>query len=128
MPTAEITAKDPRIAAFCSPDGPAVFHAVAHSHEVYRADPFDVETIHEEARGAFRRLVEQATAPPGLPYGRILLLKGEAGCGKTHLMRAFRNWAHAQGRGYCGYMQMSTSAGHYGRYALNNLIDSLDKP
>ncbi len=29
------------------------------------------------------------------PVGRMLLLLGEAGCGKTHLMRAFRNELHA---------------------------------
>ena len=43
-------------------------------------------------------------------------------------MRAFRNWTHARGRGYCGYMQMTSATSHYGRYVLNNLIDSLDQP
>jgi DNA helicase HerA-like ATPase len=119
---------DPRVAAFCSREGPEVFHPVAHRHEIWRADPLDVETIHEEARSSFQRLVNRATTPPGLNSGRILLLKGEAGCGKTHLMRAFRNWAHTRRLGYCGYMQMTSASDAYGRYALNNLLDSLDQP
>ena len=60
--------------------------------------------------------------------GRILLLLGESGSGKTHLMRAFRNRVHSGARGYCGYMQMTAFTGEYGRYVLNNLIESLDKP
>ena len=62
------------------------------------------------------------------PAGRILLLLGESGCGKTHLMRAFRNQIHSRSMGYCGYLQMSAFTDQYGRYVLNNLIDSLDKP
>ena len=56
------------------------------------------------------------------------MLLGESGCGKTHLMRAFRNQTHSQSAGYCGYLQMTAFTGQYGRYVLNNLIDSLDKP
>lgn len=119
---------DPRVAAFCSGACPDLFHGVAHRHEVWRADPFDVGSIHEEARSAFERLVARATARPGPDSGRILLLRGESGCGKTHLMRAFRNWAHERGRAYCGYMQMTSATDRYARYVLNNLIDSLDRP
>ena len=94
-------------------------------NEIWRPDPFDVETIHDEAREVFRRLVARASMTPRPTSGRILLLKGESGSGKTHLMRAFRNWAHGERRGYCGYMQMTSAADDYGRYVLNNLIDSL---
>ena len=66
--------------------------------------------------------------PSGLATGRILLLLGESGCGKTHLMRAFRNQVHSRSLGYCGYLQMTAFTDQYGRYVLNNLIDSLDKP
>lgn len=118
---------DPRARAFRSPDGPDVFSCVAQHSEIGRADPFDVETVHEEARRVFQRMVTQATTPPGLPYGRILVLRGAAGCGKTHLIRAFRSWAHGRGLGYCGYMQMTSATTDYGRYVLNNLIDSLDQ-
>ena len=119
---------DPRVLAFCSGSCPDIFHAVAHKHEVWLEDPFDVESIHVEARDVLQRLVDRATTPPGPDSGRILLLLGESGCGKTHLMRAFRNWSHDGGRAYCGYMQMTTATNDYGRYILNNLIDSLEHP
>jgi hypothetical protein len=87
-----------------------------------------VETIHGEAREVFRRLVARAGMTPRPTSGRILLLKGESGSGKTHLMRAFRNWAHEGHRGYCGYMQMTSAAEEYSRYVLSNLIESLGRP
>ena len=66
--------------------------------------------------------------PSGLAVGRILLLLGEAGCGKTHLMRTFRNELHARGQGYVGYMQMTAYTDDYARYVVNNLVESLDQP
>ena len=119
---------DPRDLAFRSTGGPEVFHAVAHRNEIWHPDPFDVETIHEEAREVFRGLVARASMTPRPASGRILLLMGESGSGKTHLMRAFRNWTHEGRRGYCGYMQMTSATDHYGRYILNNVIDSLSQP
>src|SRR5262249_42774727 len=89
---------------------------------------FDVDSIHQSARERFQRIVGRVLEPSGLATGRILLLLGEAGCGKTHLMRAFRNQVHSRRSGYCGYLQMTAFTGQYGRYVLNYLIDSLDKP
>ena len=105
-----------------------LFHAFAYSSDVWKADPFDVESIHAGARKWFDRTVSRVLEPSGLRSGRILLLLGESGSGKTHLMRAFRNRVHSRHRGYCGYMQMTAFTGQYGRYVLNNLIESLDKP
>lgn len=119
---------DPRLKAYCDPFGPEVFHAVAHRQDIWREDPFDVEHIHAEARESFQRLVNQGLASDRPEPGRILLLKGEAGAGKTHLMRAFRSFLHRRGEGYFGYMQMSTQTDNYSRYMLRNLIDSLEKP
>ena len=119
---------DPRDRVFRSPGGPDIFHAVAHRNEIWHPDPYDVETIHEDAREVFRGLVARASTSPKPTSGRILLLLGESGSGKTHLMRAFRNWLHGGERGYCGYMQMTSATDHYGRYVLNNLIDSLSQP
>ena len=119
---------DPRLAVFCAGEGPEVFRSVCHRHEIWREDPFDVPTIHEEARDAFARLLNQATTPPGLPAGRTLLILGESGAGKTHLMRVFRNHVHSRRLGYCGYLQMTSATDDYGRYVLSNLIDSLDQP
>src|SRR5688572_25987526 len=86
---------DLRLAAFLS-DRTEVFHSIQHRHEIWRPDPVDVERVHEEARSAFERLLTRATTPPGLDSGRILLLLGESGCGKTHLVRAFRSRVHEQ--------------------------------
>lgn len=119
---------DPRIAAFCSPRYPELFHACAYANDIWKHDPFDVESIHQNAREKFQRIVSRVLEPSGLSSGRILLLLGESGCGKTHLMRAFRNQVHSRHEGYCGYLQMSAYTDQYGRYVLNNLIDSLDKP
>jgi len=85
-------------------------------------------TVHYQARAAFQRMIARATTPPGLPSGRILLLLGESSAGKTYLMRAFRNHVHSNGRGFVGYMRMTTAGANYGRYVLSNLIDSLDQP
>ncbi|WP_337176077.1 AAA family ATPase [Paludisphaera sp.] len=121
-------APDARAAAFCSPAAADPFHAVATASDVWRPDPFDVRTIHARVRSWFDRAVERAAAADGPATGRLLLLLGESGSGKTHLMRAFRARLHGEGRGYCAYMQMTSYTGDYARYALNNVVDSLDRP
>ncbi|ATB29941.1 helicase HerA domain-containing protein [Melittangium boletus] len=118
---------DLRLAAFLS-DRTEVLHSIQHRHEVWRQDPYDVESVHQEARASFERMLTRATTPPGTPSGRILLLLGDSGCGKTHLLRAFRSYTHEQSLGFVGYMQMTTSTSNPGRYVLSNLIDSLDQP
>ena len=121
------TKSDPRIDALCSPAAEIVFGTVVHPGSVWRTDPFDVETIHSEARETFTRLLLRATGPNRPDYGRIFLVRGTSGSGKTHLLRAFRNDAHTQG-GYAGYLQMISQAGDYTRYVLAYLIDALDQP
>jgi len=105
-----------------------VFHSVEHRHQIWREDPFDVETVHEQARAQFQRLLTQATSLQGLDSGRILLLLGESGSGKTHLVRSFRNYIHCNGLGFVGYMQMTSAVSSYSRYLVSNLVDSLDQP
>ena len=117
-----------RLAAFCSPSSPEVFDSIVYQQQIWTADPFDVGPIHNEAREAFDRLLRRAAADPPPPHGKVLLLHGESGSGKTHLMRAFRHVAHADVAGYFCYMQMTTEAGNYGRYLLRNLVASLDQP
>jgi hypothetical protein len=118
-------ARDPREVAYCSTSSAEVFHAVAHGAEVFTPDLFDVEQIHSEARTAFSRVLEHAN---GARFGKLLLIKGVAGSGKTHLMRAFRNQVHGEHLGFVAYMQMSTRVANYARYILSNLIDSWDRP
>jgi len=118
---------DVRLEAFLSNKSPEIFHSVQHSQDVWRADPFDVAELHRAARETFERLVEQA-ADGEMASGRILLLRGESGAGKTHLMRAFRNYVHGEERAFFGYMQMTSSTKTYDRYVLQKLIESLDQP
>ena len=122
LPRVEVEA-DPRMAAFLAPGCLEVFHSVATPREIWKADPYDVETIHAEARAAFEHLLNRASQVPSPPSGAVLVLLGEAGSGKTHLMRAFRTRAHGQGLGYCGYLQMTSEASIYARYMLTNLIE-----
>src|SRR5438128_9142197 len=127
-PLAAAAAVDPRMAAFLAPGCPEVFHSVATPTAIWQADPYDVETIHAKAREAFEHLLSRGGRTPPPPSGAVLVLLGEAGSGKTHLMRAFRTRAHSQGLGYCAYLQMTTEATSYARYMLTNLIDGLDQP
>lgn len=118
---------DPRLAAFLSPECPEVFHSVATPTTIWMSDPYDVEGIHSDARAAFEHLIYRGNFPSPAPSGAVLVLLGEAGSGKTHLMRAFRTRAHRQGLAYCGYLQMTAEATHYARYVLTNLIESLER-
>jgi hypothetical protein len=119
---------DRRMAAFLDPSCPEIFHSVATPTAIWQADPYDVETIHPEARAAFEHLLHRGGRTPPPPSGAVLVLLGEAGSGKTHLMRAFRTRAHSQGLGYCAYLPMTTEATSYARYMLTKLIEGLEQP
>ncbi len=119
--------EDARAEVFCSSLGPRVFTSVAYAHQVWERDPFDVRAIHSQARDQFERLIDAAAAG-GQLTGHLLLIRGSAGSGKTHLVRAFRNYVHRKRLGMAGYLQMTSGSGDYGRYVLNNLIDSLQRP
>jgi energy-coupling factor transporter ATP-binding protein EcfA2 len=120
--------RGPYLQAFCSAAGAEAFHSIVGPNEIWKADPFDVEAIHADARDLFDRLLNRAMGDPRPDQGRVLLLLGESGSGKTHLMRAFRHTTHVSDRGYCGYLQMTSVAVNYARYVLSKLIDSLDQP
>ncbi len=121
---------DPRSLAFCRPDGPEVFASVAHGSQFHVRDPYDVKSIHAEARETFHRQVERAATPDNYQHGhgRTLLILGESGAGKTHLLRALRTQVHESRLGYVGYMQMTSEIGDYSRYVLRSLIDSMERP
>ena len=78
---------------------PSLFHAFAYANEIWKHDPFDVGSIHPTPARRSSGSWAGCSRPSGLPTGRILLLLGESGCGKTHLMRAFRNQVHCPGLG-----------------------------
>ena len=125
-----VAGADPRDTAFCRADGPEVFSSVAHGAQIHERDPFDVEAIHADAREVFHRQVVRATTPEQHQYGhgRTMLVLGDSGSGKTHLLRALRHQVHSQRLGYVGYLQMTSEVGDYARYVLRNLIDSLEQP
>jgi hypothetical protein len=97
---------DPRTAAFCRDDGPEVFTSVAHGSHVHERDPFDIESIHAEARDVFHQQLVRATTPEHTQrgQGRTMLILGGSGSGKTHLLRALRTQTHGQRYGYVGYL------------------------
>src|SRR5215831_11121475 len=129
QPTATVGA-DPRAVAFCRSDGPEVFSSIAHGSHFHERDPFDVETIHADARSVFHQQVERAATPEQAHHGHghTLLVLGDSGTGKTHLMRALRTQVHAQRLGYVGYLQLTADVDDPGRYILRSLIDSLEQP
>lgn len=117
-----------RLKAFLNRNAPNVFTAVTAQAAFWHVDPFDVETIHEQAREMYAHLLERARSTHNPNGGPILVLQGDSGAGKTHLLRAFRVATHNREAGYCGYMQMSVETDNYPRYMLRNLIESLEKP
>ncbi|HET9626713.1 MAG TPA: hypothetical protein VFP84_35365 [Kofleriaceae bacterium] len=121
---------DPRDLAFCRADAPDVFVAIAHGAQIHDRDPFDVASIHADARAVFHREVVDAGTPARnhRGHGRSLLVLGDSGSGKTHLLRAFRALVHTEHLGYVGYLQMTSEIGDYARYVLRNLVDSLERP
>ena len=122
------TGEDPWLEAFLRRDADDVFHAVVHTPDIHLPDPFDVATIHTRAREAFGHLVTRARNATRSTSGRSLLILGEAGAGKTHLMRAFRNNLHQRQDGYVAYLQMTSALDDYARYVLGHVIDALARP
>ncbi|NBD08136.1 helicase HerA domain-containing protein [Corallococcus silvisoli] len=120
-------AKDARLEAFLS-EGHEIFNSVQQGQTLWKRDPFDVPSLNAPARAAFEKLLKRATQLPAPDSGKILLLKGDSGSGKTHLVRAFRNSVHEQHKGYVGYLPMTVDVTHYDRYILSEFIDSLEKP
>ncbi|HSK05350.1 MAG TPA: ATP-binding protein, partial [Kofleriaceae bacterium] len=119
--------EDLRVQAFLAPS--RIFAAVQQASSVFDSDPFDVETIHEDTRAAFEELVERATTPAQhSDRGRMLLVLGDSGTGKTHLLRGFRRYVHEYGRGFVAYAQLHSSADDYARYLLQHVVDSLARP
>src|SRR5215510_61804 len=107
----------------------AVFeHSITWEDDLWRADPVDVEAIHAPARRKFTELLDAVTSERSPGQARILLLHGQSGAGKTHLIRALRTTAHRAGKAYFGYAQMTPDVAHYADYYLRRLVNSLEKP
>jgi DNA helicase HerA-like ATPase len=104
-------------------------HSITWEDDLWRADPVDVEAIHAPARRKFAELLDAVTSERGQAgQARILLLHGQSGAGKTHLIRALRTAAHRAGKAYFGYAQMTPDVANYADYYLRRLVNSLEKP
>src|SRR5215470_5461401 len=103
-------------------------HSITWEDDLWRADPVDVEAIHAPARRKFTELLDAVTSERGPGQARILLLHGQSGAGKTHLIRALRTAAHRAGKAYFGYAQMTPDVANYADYYLRRLVNSLEKP
>lgn len=114
-----------RLAAFLDPRAPDVFHAVVHTHDVWKTDAADMALIHQPARAAFDRLYQRALRPDA-DSGRVLLILGESGGGKTHLLRSFR--ARIRGYGYFAYLRAPVESGPFARHLLHHVTESLERP
>ena len=104
-------------------------HSITWEDDIWRADPVDVEAVHAKARAKFYELLDAVTAKQANPSRpRILLLHGQSGAGKTHLVRALRTGSHRRGKAYFGYAQMTPDVSSYADYYLRRLVNSLEKP
>jgi len=115
---------DCRDEVFCE-RGHEVLGSVVHGTQMAFPDPFDVEEIHLDARRAFNAALDEVRTGSA---SRILLIKGEAGCGKTHLIRALRAQTHRLRRGVIAYVHMTSEHGDYRKYLLRQVIRSLSDP
>lgn len=118
-----------RLKAFCSPTGGQVFSFIAGQEDVWTNDPYDEESIHTDARQVFSELLELAADRErnARGRGRVLLLQGDAGSGKTHLLGAFRREVERLDAGYFAYAQMTTGVPNLRQYLLRNVVDCLQR-
>jgi hypothetical protein len=124
--TAQGQAVDRRVKAFLEPC--RVFSAVQQASSIFENDPFDVEAVHREARLSFEQLVAQATMRPHVPdLGQMLVVLGDSGAGKTHLLRGFRRHVQEGHRGFVIYAQLQSRTEDYSRYLLFHLVESLSR-
>ncbi len=124
--TAMGQAVDRRVQAFLAPC--RVFSAVQQASSIFENDPFDVEDVHREARLSFEQLVAQATMKPHVPdLGQMLVVLGDSGAGKTHLLRGFRRHVQEGHRGFVVYAQLQSRTEDYSRYLLFHLVESLSR-
>jgi len=117
---------DRRVQAFLAPC--RVFSAVQQAWSIFENDPFDVEAVHRDARLSFEQLVAQATMTSRVSdLGQMLVVLGDSGAGKTHLLRGFRRHVHEGNRGFVVYAQLQSRTDDYSRYLLFHLVESLSR-
>lgn len=126
-PAAPVADHEQQVRAFLAPT--QVFSHVEYASSVFDDDPFDVDVIQPTARRAFARVVQQVMAPQAsVNAGGMLLLLGDAGMGKTHLLRSFRQHIQEHGRGYAVYVPLHANTNYHAHYLLQYVVDSLVQP
>lgn len=105
--------------------GHEVLGSMVQATQMAFPDPFDVEDLHVDAREAFNATLDNVRSGT---LSRILLISGEAGCGKTHLIRALRAQAHRRRRAVIAYVHMTSEHGDYLKYLLRQVVRSLSDP
>jgi type II secretory pathway predicted ATPase ExeA len=105
--------------------GSEVLGSVVQGTQIAKPDPFDVDQVHAPPRRAFDNTLDRVRADSS---SRILLIRGEAGSGKTHLIRSLRAKTHAAGRGVVAYVHMTSETIDYRQYLLRQVVRSLADP
>ena len=119
--------RDQLIEAYLNPEATDPFTGVVATNQIWQPDPFDVEKIHQHARQAYLGLLDRVSQSQQLSAGQFLLILGQAGSGKTHLLRALRFKTHQEQRGYCAYLTLNTRVISYTGYILGKLVESLEQ-
>ncbi|MEM7620655.1 MAG: DUF87 domain-containing protein [Pseudomonadota bacterium] len=103
-------------------------HNITWEDDIWKADFFDVEQVHKDARRKYLDLLFDITEGESSVQSRIIMFQGQSGAGKTHLLRALRSYSHCADKGFFGYAQMTPDVKNYANYYLRRLINSLEKP
>lgn len=121
---------DPKLDLFLSKKHqPDLFRSFAYEADIWDPTPWDCKVLHSRARSTLLKLVDSSWANlANTPdKGRILLIRGESGAGKTHLLRTVRSELHSSERAFVAYMQAVSIRGNYGKYLLQKLVSSFDR-
>jgi DNA helicase HerA-like ATPase len=111
-----------RLGALQAAEQAGVFSSVVLGARFWTEDPLDVPTLHAEARREFRDLLEALRADP--LSSRLMVILGEVGSGKTHLLRALRASAAHDYDAVCAYAQFNSPGDRFERHFLGRLVFS----
>lgn len=113
--------RDERLAALVAGVQHDLFSSVVLGQRFWTDDPLDVPNLHSEARISFHRLLD---ALRGQGTSRMMLVLGEVGAGKTHLLRALRASATHGYDAVCAYAQFNAPGSQFDAHFLNRLVQS----
>ena len=101
------------------------FDWVMHMKSVWHDSDYDVETLHEEQRNRIIHELEQikSTRDSNSPLGMVLI--GEGGAGKTHLLSAIRRYSLSQRFGFI--LVDMTDVHNFWKTVLQGYVSSLQE-